>query len=108
MNFTKPSEEYVTILKQSLIKELDTTLSEIPDDFYQKLHAEMSQFEGKELQNIKDILHEFVRVRHSKIIQFASVMNLNKPIEKKLSFEEKMFYNNVSAVCRAFLKKISP
>jgi len=108
MNFIKPTEEYLTILKQSIVKERDNTLSEIPDDFYQKLHVEMKQLEGKELEKINNMLHEFVRILHSKIIQFASVMNLNKSIEEKLSFEEKMFYNNQSAVCMAFLKKISP
>ncbi len=106
MNFSKSSEEYMTILKQTLVKERDPMLSEIPDDFYQKLHVEMKNLKGKELQNINDMLHEFVRIRHSKIIQFASVMNLCKSIEDKLSFEEKMFYHNVYAVCKAFLKKI--
>jgi len=97
----------MTILKQSLVKERDLTLSEIPGDFYPKLHIEMKNLKGKELQNINDMLHEFVRIRHSKIIQFASVMNLHKLIEDKLSFEEKIFYHNVSAVCKVFLKKIS-
>jgi len=108
MNFTKSSEEEcMTILKQSLVKERDPTLSEIPDDFYQKLQAGMKNLKDKELQNINDMLHEFVRIRHSKIIQFASVMNLHKSIEDKLSFEEKIFYYNVRAVCKVFLKKIS-
>jgi DNA replication initiation complex subunit (GINS family) len=99
----------IITLKQSLVKEREyhSALCTINDNFYDILHQEMKNLKNKELQQISDILHEFVRIRHSKIIQFASVMELNHTIEDKLSVEEQTFYNNVNGSCKLFLEDVS-
>ena len=104
MNLTK-DDPIIIILKQSSVKEREySELSKLDDDFYQLLHAEMRKMKDKELQQISDLLHEFIRIRHAKIIQFASVTKLNHIMDDKLSFEEKIFYNNITNSSEILLK----
>jgi DNA replication initiation complex subunit (GINS family) len=109
LDFTeKQSTDPIIILKQSSVKERKySELSQISDNFYQLLHVEMRKMKSKELQQITDLLHEFTRIRHAKIIQFASVMELNYTIDDRLSFEEKIFYNDIVSSSKILLKNIS-
>jgi len=111
MDFTTPiisKDQMVTLLKQSLVKEklTESILCKIPDDFYQSLHIEMDKLDDKWLDEAKDILNEFTRIRHSKIIQFASVLKLNNHIRENLSDEEKNYYDAISKSTKLFLSKI--
>ena len=104
--FHTPDESMLIHLKQSLLKERDSTLSEVSDDFYQKLHVEMKNLEGKELQNTNDLLNEFVRIRHSKIVQFASVLKSGNIIENNMSDEERDLFFMMQHCTKLFYKKI--
>lgn len=86
------------MLEQLSVKEREcgAVLIEISNDFYQKLHVEMRKINNEQqLERISYLLHDFIRMRHSKIIQFASVMNLNHSIIEKLSTEEIKFYEEI-------------
>ena len=112
MDFSKPfipEDNTIILLKQSFVREreCDSILSEIPDDFYQKLSIDMKKLEGKSLRDTHVLFDEFVRMKHSKIVRFASVMKLNSSIEKSMSDEEKNFYELVNLSSEFFLKKIN-
>ena len=100
----------ITLLKQCIVQEKlsISELCHISDDFYDSLHQEMKSLDEKYLNFTKDLLNEFIRIRHSKIIQFASVMKSGSIIEKNLSEEEKNLFFMVQYSTRLFYKKINP
>lgn len=81
-------------------------MCDIPDDFYDSLHKEMICLDEKHLNFAKDLLNEFVRMRHSKIVQFASVIKSGKFLEKNMSEEEKNLFFMMQYSTRLFYKKI--
>ncbi len=109
MDFDKSfSNDVTTLLKQYLVRE-KASISEmcnIDDNFYNSLQKEMKALDAKHLNFTKDLLNEFVRIRHSKIVQFASVLKSGNMIEKNLSEEEKNLFFMVQLSSRLFYKKI--
>jgi DNA replication initiation complex subunit (GINS family) len=79
----------------------------IADDFYDLLHLEMKTLDTKYLSYARDLLNEFVRIRHSKIVQFASVLKSGSILEKNMSDEEKNLFFMVQYSTRLFYKKIN-
>ena len=98
----------ITLLKQCIVRE-KSSISElcyISDNFYDLLRLELKTLDEKYLNFTKDLLNEFIRIRHSKIVQFASVMKSGSIIEKNLSEEEKNLFFMIQYSTRLFYKTI--
>ena len=67
-------------------------LCNIDDDFYDSLQREMIHLDSKHLSYTRDLLNEFARIRHSKIVQFVSVLKSGNVIEKNMSDEERNLF----------------
>jgi hypothetical protein len=67
----------------------------------------MKTLDVKYLNHTKDLLNEFIRIRHSKIVQFASVMKSGSIIEKNLSEEEKNLFFMMQYSTKLFYLKIN-
>jgi len=108
MNSTKSSEEYLTILKQTVLKEksLIAKLSYLPNDFYKKLRIELAQLKGKQFDQTALLLSELFRIRHSKIVQFASVTPLTKSIKNNLTDEELSYYDSLDHLTQELKQSI--
>ena len=101
VNPKRKDGDIIGILTQSYVREKESmsVISKIEDDFFVRLHTQIKLLDGRRLQQVCDVLHEFRRMRHSKILQFASVMGPDPSIEIRLSREEKVCYRTV---CDAF------
>jgi len=98
----------IIILKQSIVKEksLNAELTGLSNDFYQKLKVELNTFNGRNIDQIQLLLNDLFRIRHSKIIQFASVMKLNQSIRGKLTADEIEFYEEIQKASMHFKNSI--
>lgn len=99
MDFSKSlSNDVISLLKQCVVKERisESKLSFLPNDFYQKLRIELAQLKGKHFDQISLLLNELFRIRHSKIVQFASVISLSNDIRDNLTDEETSYWDNMN------------
>jgi DNA replication factor GINS len=105
----------VVQLKQALEKEkmlgefdLPTlSVNSIPDPyFYIKLKSYMKRLPEKDCDRIESMLNKLLRTRQSKIIRLADSSKLTAEISKKLSIEEREFYNQVHEISTKFTKTI--
>ncbi len=108
-------EDMVVQLKQALEKEkmlgefdLPTlSVNSIPDPyFYIKLKSYMKRLPEKDCDRIESMLNKLLRTRQSKIIRLADSSKLTAEISKKLSIEEREFYNQVHEISTKFTKTI--
>ena len=108
-------EDMVVQLKQALEKEkmlgefdLPTlSVNSIPDPyFYIKLKSYMKRLPEKDCDRIESMLNKLLRTRQSKIIRLADSSKLTAEISKKLSIEEREFYNQVHGISTKFTKTI--
>jgi len=117
------SEKYVEIqdvdmlveLKQAVEKEkmlgqfdLSTLQVQHQADshFYIKMKSYMNGLPEKDYDKVESMLNTLLRTRQTKIIRLADTSKLTADISKKLSIEEREFYNNLHDNSSKFSKTI--
>ena len=117
------SEKYVEIqdvdmlveLKQAVEKEkmlgqfdLSTLQVQHQADshFYIKMKSYMNGLPEKDYDKVESMLNTLLRTRQTKIIRIADASKLTAEISKKLSIEEREFYNNLHDNSSKFSKTI--
>jgi len=63
--------------------------------FYIKMKSSMDGLPEKDYDKVESMLNTLLRTRHTKIIRLADASKLTADISKKLSIEEREFYNNL-------------
>ena len=98
----------ITNLKQYCANERNSisVLHPIPKNFYVLLKSEMQHLDKKEFILIKDLLNDFIRMRHSKIIQFASVMKSRNTLIDNMSDEEAQLFLSIQNNTNLFRKEV--
>ena len=117
------SEKYVEIqdvdmlveLKQALEKEkmlgqFDLATLQVQQQtdpyFYIKMKLYMKGLPEKDYDVVESMLNTLLRTRQTKIIRLADASKLTAEISKKLSIEEREFYNNLHDNSSKFSKTI--
>ena len=117
------SEKYVEIqdvdmlveLKQAVEKEkmlgqFDLATLQVQQQadpyFYIKMKSYMKGLPEKDYDIVESMLNTLLRTRQSKIIRIADASKLTAEISKKLSIEEREFYNNLHDNSSKFSKTI--
>lgn len=103
------SPDMATELKQALAKEKmvgEYQLSTLDPDFYIKLRAFMKKLDKHDFDGIESILMELFRMRRGKIIYLADSSKLTADLNKKLTVEEKIFFESISQNSKKFERQI--
>lgn len=117
------SEKYVEIqdvdmvveLKQAVEKEkmlgqFDLATLQVQQQadphFYIKMKSYMKGLPEKDYDRVESMLNTLLRTRQTKIIRLADASKLTADISKKLSIEEREFYNNLHDNSSKFSKTI--
>ena len=117
------SEKYVEIqdvdmlveLKQAVEKEkmlgqFDLATLQVQQQadpyFYIKMKSYMKGLPEKDYDMVESMLNTLLRTRQTKIIRIADASKLTAEISKKLSIEEREFYNNLHDNSSKFSKTI--
>jgi len=74
--------------------------------FYIKMKSYMNRLPEKDYDVVESMLNTLLRTRQSKIIRIADASKLTAEISKKLSIEEREFYNNLHDNSSKFSKTI--
>ena len=74
--------------------------------FYIKMKAYMTGLPEKDYDKVESMLNTLLRTRQTKIIRLADASKLTADISKKLSIEEREFYNNLHDNSSKFSKTI--
>ena len=101
--------DMIVALKQSIVKENvqgEDDLSTLDPDFYIKLKSQMKKLPPEDFDKVESMLNSLVRKRQGKIVRLADSMKLSSDISKKLSIEEKNFYNNIHEQSSNFKKLV--
>lgn len=101
--------DMVIELKQAIVKENvqgDFELSTLEPYFYIKLKAYMKKLDKNDYDKVESMLNTLVRKRHGKIIHLADSSRLTAELAKKLTVEEREFYNNLHNISLQFTKSI--
>lgn len=96
-------------LKQAIVKESvqgEFDLATLEPHFYIKLKSFMEGLEKDDYDKVQSMLNSLVRKRKSKIITLADSSKLTADITKKLTVEEREFYNNLYNISKNFVNQI--
>jgi DNA replication factor GINS len=96
-------------LKQSIVKEKvqgEFDLSTLDDYFYIKLKSYMKRLSENDYDKVESMLNTLLRKRQGKIIHLADSSKLTPDISRKLSIEEREFFNQIYEISTKFSKKI--
>ena len=74
--------------------------------FYIKMKSYMNGLPEKDYDKVESMLNTLLRTRQTKIIRLADASKLTADISKKLSIEEREFYNNLHDNSTKFSKTI--
>ena len=74
--------------------------------FYIKMKSYMNRLPEKDYDVVESMLNTLLRTRQSKIIRIADASKLTAEISRKLSIEEREFYNNLHDNSSKFSKTI--
>ena len=74
--------------------------------FYIKMKSYMNGLPEKDYDKVESMLNTLLRTRQTKIIRLADASKLTADISKKLSIEEREFYNNLHDNSSKFSKTI--
>ena len=106
---TMQDTDMVVELKQAIVKENvqgDFELSTLEPYFYIRLRAHMKKLEPIDYDKVESMLNTLVRKRHGKIIHLADSSKLTADLAKKLTVEEREFYNNLHNISKDFTNSI--
>jgi len=101
--------DMVVELKQALVKENvqgEFELATLDPHFYIKLKSFMRTLEQQDSDKVESMLNSLVRKRKGKIIHIADSSKLTADLSKKLTIEEREFYNNLHNISTDFSKQI--
>ena len=101
--------DMVVELKQAIVKENVQgafEISTLEPHFYIKLKAYMKRLNESDFDKVQSMLNTLVRKRHGKIIHLADSSKLTADLAKKMTVEEKEFYNNLHNISEEFTKQI--
>jgi len=74
--------------------------------FYIKMKSYMKSLPEKDYDRVESMLNTLLRTRQTKIIRLADASKLTADVSKKLSIEEREFYNNLHDNSSKFSKTI--
>jgi len=101
--------DMVVELKQAIVKENvqgEFELATLEPHFYLKLKSCMKRLPQQDYDKIQSMLNSLVRKRQGKIIHLADSAKLSADLSKKLTVEEREFYNNLHNISAGFKKQI--
>ncbi|MBI3639937.1 MAG: DNA replication complex GINS family protein [Thaumarchaeota archaeon] len=102
--------DMVSELKQTIVKENGQgafDLSTLSLDFYIKIRSYLKRLPAQDRDKAGSMLNTLIRTRRSKIINFADSSKMTSDHLKKLSIEERIFYNSIHSQSMNFTKEIS-
>lgn len=111
------SEKHLTIqdtdmiveLKQATVKENvqgEFELATLEPHFYVRLLSYMKKLPKDDFDKVESMLNSLVRKRQGKIIHLADSSKLTADLSKKLTIEEKLFYEKIYNTSTDFKKQI--
>ena len=111
------SEKHLTIqetdmiveLKQATVKENvqgEFELATLEPHFYVRLLSYMKKLPKDDFDKVESMLNSLVRKRQGKIIHLADSSKLTADLSKKLTIEEKLFYEKIFDTSTDFKKQI--
>ena len=111
------SEKHLTIqdtdmiveLKQATVKENvqgEFELATLEPHFYVRLLSYMKKLPKDDFDKVESMLNSLVRKRQGKIIHLADSSKLTTDLSKKLTIEEKLFYEKIYDTSTDFKKQI--
>jgi len=111
------SEKHLTIqetdmiveLKQATVKENvqgEFELATLEPHFYIRLLSYMKKLPKDDFDKVESMLNSLVRKRQGKIIHLADSSKLTADLSKKLTIEEKLFYEKIYDTSTDFKKQI--
>lgn len=111
------SDKHITIedtdmiveLKQATVKENvqgEFELATLEPHFYVKLTSFMKKLSKDEFDKVQSMLNSLIRKRQGKIIHLADSSQLTADLSKKLTLEERAFYEKIYNTSNDFKKQI--
>lgn len=101
--------DMIVELKQAVVKENvqgEFEISTLEPHFYIKLRAFMKRLSESDIDKHGSMLNSLVRKRQGKIIRIADSSKLSADIAKKLTVEERIFYDTIYENSKNFKEKI--
>ena len=101
--------DMVVELKQAMVKESvqgEFELSTLEPHFYIKLRAYMRRLSESDNDKVGSMLNTLVRKRRGKIVRLADSSKLSAEISKKLTVEERAFYDIIFENSEVFKERI--
>lgn len=101
-------EDARKILKQAGVKErmVALDLSTLEDGFYQLIKEFISNLQGEDKQQMESIFNSIIMSRKSKITRLAESVNEEPEIRKKLTAEEKEYFDSIVSATKQFKEKV--
>lgn len=101
--------DMVVELKQALVKENvqgDFEMSTLEPYFYIRLRSYIKRLDGRDADRVESMLGTLVRKRQGKIVRLADSSALTAEHAKKITVEERLFYNNLHDISAGFRESI--
>ena len=101
--------DMVVELKQATVKENvqgEFELATLEPHFYIMVKSYMKSLEQQDSDKVESMLNSLVRKRKGKIIHLADSSKLTTNLAKKLTIEEREYYNNLYNISTDFTKQI--
>lgn len=101
--------DMVVELKQAIVKENvqgEFELATLEPHFYLKLTSYMKKLPEKDFDKVESLLNSLVRKRQGKIIHLADSSKLTGDLSKKLTTEERLFYEKIYKTSQEFRDQV--
>ena len=101
--------DMLVALKQATVKENiqgEFDLATLEPHFYVKLHSYMKKLPKDDFDKVESMLNSLLRKRQGKIIRLADSTKLTAEISKKLTVEERSFFEKIHNTSIEFKKQI--
>ncbi len=101
--------DMVVALKQAVVKENvqgDFDLSTLESDFYIKVNSFMQRLPQEDRDKLGSMLNSLIRKRQGKIIRLADSSKMTTDLAKKLTIEERIFFDQIYNDSIEFKKQI--
>lgn len=101
-------EDARKILKQAGVKErmMALELATLQDDFYKIVKEFISNLQGEDKQQMESIFNGIIMSRKTKIARLAEAMNEDPELRKKMTAEEKEYFDGIALATKQFKDKI--
>ncbi len=108
-HLTIQDTDMIVELKQATVKENvqgEFELATLEPHFYVRLLSYMKKLPKDDFDKVESMLNSLVRKRQGKIIHLADSSKLTADLSKKLTIEEKLFYEKIYNTSTDFKKQI--